>query len=544
MREEKRNLFDIFANAEERSFIKLKKSWDCAKQITFMFVLCLMLCACQARGQEGVGEAVAEPENGRVSGFLEGEKTEDDSGFSEGEKAEENKGFAGKGEMGETPEEILAELRVDATHDAFLVETGGRMGTVLVTGEKQEGSTVGSFSVWDPRNMESPIQTMEIAFEYERFGEHLIVDANFDGLGDFAYLENVYGNSECWGFWFWDEETCQFENAYIGGTVFNPVFLEDCKMIACLSKEDGSGIFYSWGQDDRLSMNRSIEVTEENGKVKLMATVKLQEVPVDVFECQYAKDSGEWEEQWELWCDPGYYGKPGSMSERLHRQGIPEGTISAFVIRTGSDGREMLVTAQPCGADDVMDTTGAQCRYDGKAVRFSVWNPEDMSEPLQTVCKYVEEYHYREAGSYQHEMVDANFDGYMDFAWLCHSGNQPTFYYLWVWDEEVQKFVEEPAYNEISMPMADAEKKTITGRSRSSAAQDGRTTIHKWLDGELVCVREIEVWQEIDADDYTMTVKDRVDGGLVEVYRAEFPESREFGAEQGKWENPDYHGEP
>ncbi|MDE7297673.1 MAG: cytochrome P450, partial [Lachnospiraceae bacterium] len=193
-------------------------------------------------------------------------------------------------------------------------------------------------------------------------------------------------------------------------------------------------------------------------------------------------------------------------------------------------------------ADDIMDTSGAQCWYDNGAIKFSVWNPADMSEPIQIVCKYVETYHYQ-GSPLQYKVLDANFDGYTDFAWICHSGNQPIFYYLWLWDEEQKRFVEEPAYHDISSPVADADKEIIYGWSRSSAASDGCSTLHKWIDGHLLCVRHIEVWREIHADNYTMTVEDWVDGEMIEIYRAEFPSPEEFDPERSKWLDPDYHGE-
>ena len=37
-----------------------------------------------------------------------------------------------------TPEQLLARQPMDDTHDAFLVDTGGKLGTLLVTVEKGE----------------------------------------------------------------------------------------------------------------------------------------------------------------------------------------------------------------------------------------------------------------------------------------------------------------------------------------------------------------------------------------------------------------------
>ncbi|MDE7210718.1 MAG: hypothetical protein K2O03_04645, partial [Lachnospiraceae bacterium] len=374
------------------------------------------------------------------------------------------------------------------------------------------------------------------------FGRDMIVDANFDGWADFGYLKSIHDGGEYWEFWYWNEQESQFEEKWLGFNYFiNPVFSADTKIVSCLDEESGSGNFYQW-QNDSIYNVRSITTTYEEDEAYLSVTDYFGDIPVEIFGRSCEKDSGEWREQWELWCDLNYHGEPGSASDLL-QNGIPEGTISAFVIRAGSEAKEMFVTAQPCGADDVMDTTGAQCWYDNGAIKFSVWNPNDMGKPIQTMCKYVEQYHYQGAFSGQYQMVDANFDGYMDFSWICHSGNQPIFYYLWLWDEEQGKFVEEPAYNEISSPVVDAKKKIISGWSRSSAATDGTSTFHKWIDGELLCVRHIFVWREIDAKNYIMTVEDRIGGEMVEVYREEFELDWDFIAEREKWLDLDYRGE-
>lgn len=45
-----------------------------------------------------------------------------------------------------------------------------------------------AISVWDPQNMDGPIQTMELKVEYAAFRHHDVVDANFDGYQDFWYM--------------------------------------------------------------------------------------------------------------------------------------------------------------------------------------------------------------------------------------------------------------------------------------------------------------------------------------------------------------------
>ena len=91
-----------------------------------------------------------------------------------------------------TAQELLEEQPIDDTHDAFLVDTGGRMGTLLVTTELvpyEEPVELHYYlhlSVWDPSNPEEPIQIQEIDWETVYYGEHQVQDVNFDGYQDFA----------------------------------------------------------------------------------------------------------------------------------------------------------------------------------------------------------------------------------------------------------------------------------------------------------------------------------------------------------------------
>ena len=69
-----------------------------------------------------------------------------------------------------SPQQILEEQVIDDTHDAFLVNTGGKLGTLLVTAElamesKGEfGTRDITFTVWNPAEMEQPIQTFTEEF--------------------------------------------------------------------------------------------------------------------------------------------------------------------------------------------------------------------------------------------------------------------------------------------------------------------------------------------------------------------------------------------
>jgi hypothetical protein len=179
---------------------------------------------------------------------------------------------------------------------------------------------------------------------------------------------------------------------------------------------------------------------------------------------------------------------------------------------------------------------------------LSVWNPGDMDAPLQTMAVLVEDMAFG-----HHEVVDANFDGYVDFSVLYNMGNAARYWYLWVWDEGAGQFVEVPEYREISLPRRNPETEVIDGWARNSGAGDGVTTFHRWENGKLVCIRRIETWWE-ETDmvipetegtvfAYGIKVEDRIDGELTQVYYKELPPGEDFFDEQAKWEHLDYHGE-
>ena len=187
----------------------------------------------------------------------------------------------------------------------------------------------------------------------------------------------------------------------------------------------------------------------------------------------------------------------------------------------------------------------SKSEFGTRDITFTVWNPAEMEQPIQT---FTEEFMMGVAPEF-HYVVDANFDGFQDFGYLFHAGNQPNYWRYWLWDEEQAQFIYYAPLIEISQPGFDAERQVITGWARSSGAGDGITTFHRWGDGELVCVRRIESyspWAELT----TVTVEDWIDGKLQQVYYEEFPwpgdepEGREAWWQAAyAWHDLDYHGE-
>ena len=217
---------------------------------------------------------------------------------------------------------------------------------------------------------------------------------------------------------------------------------------------------------------------------------------------------------------------PKTPQELLEEQTIDE-YHDAFLVDTGGRMGTLLVT------------TELDIRKKGEfevSMNLSVWNPADMSRPIQT-----RDWMTLDFGD--NRVVDVNFDGYSDFICLYARGVQAEIFHCMRWDEEEGLFAEEPEFAKISSPGIDPETRTIYGWNRESGAGDGVTTFHQWEDGELVCIRRIEVfqknWRDYDSP-YVVTVKDRIDGELREVYRTE---TQEYFDERFKWEDLDYHGE-
>lgn len=222
---------------------------------------------------------------------------------------------------------------------------------------------------------------------------------------------------------------------------------------------------------------------------------------------------------------------PKTPQELLEEQPIDD-THDAFLVDTGGRIGTLLVTVEAVPYEEPAELDTYQ--------HVAVWDPARMEQPLQTADW---------EGGYpgEHQILDVNFDGYPDFTCLFARGVQVEMYHCMRWDETQGMFVEEPVYADIPSPYIHPETETISGWSRNSAAGDGTTPIYKWIDGELTCVRKIEVfpkdWRDPDTP-MAVTVEDWVDGELTEVFRGEYPlGSGEYFDVSIKWEDLNYHGE-
>ena len=69
-----------------------------------------------------------------------------------------------------------------------------------------------------------------------------------------------------------------------------------------------------------------------------------------------------------------------------------------------------------------------------------------------------------------HNVVDADFDGFQDFGYLFHAGNQPNYWHYWLWEEEQAQFIYYAPLGSVSSPGFDADRQIVTGWARSWAA--------------------------------------------------------------------------
>ena len=177
--------------------------------------------------------------------------------------------------------------------------------------------------------------------------------------------------------------------------------------------------------------------------------------------------------------------------------------------------------------------------------RIRVWDPADLSAPLQTLEQTLETPYFFGLS----EVTDANFDGYPDFGCLYFMGNQPTYWNYWLWDPEAGQFVEEPALAEVCSPEFDSAEQVVRSYMRGGfAGLVGTHTFYRWEDGHLVCVRrtdsQVLPGETSDQDRVLLTVEDRVNGALTEVVRQEYDmDSRGWFPVEEAWQDLNYHGE-
>ena len=175
-----------------------------------------------------------------------------------------------------TPEELLAEQPIDETRDAFLVDTGGKLGTLLVTVELGERGPNPNpewesweypvyLSVWKPADMSQPIQKLEGTawdVDWNAYDRHEELDANFDGYMDFSVLNSMGNGASSWYLWVWDEGAGQFVEVPEYREISLPRCNPETGVIDGWARNSGAGdgvtTFHRW-EDGKLVCVRRIE---------------------------------------------------------------------------------------------------------------------------------------------------------------------------------------------------------------------------------------------------------------------------------------------
>lgn len=133
----------------------------------------------------------------------------------------------------EEPKELWG-FPIDDTHDAFELDTKGKLGAVLVTVEIEDTDPEEyHFSVWTKDDLKRPLQTMA-AESYGVFHWNDVADVNFDGYMDFGYMYAMGNQPMYWHYWIWDEDKGQF--------VQEPEF----DQISCPQFDKETGVISGW----------------------------------------------------------------------------------------------------------------------------------------------------------------------------------------------------------------------------------------------------------------------------------------------------------
>lgn len=438
-------------------------------------------------------------------------------------------------ETAKKPEQVLLEQLVDDTHDAFLVDTGGELGTLLVTAELDEETPTEDcratiqFTVWDPYSMDEPLQTLTAGTDI--FLDWSIIDANFDGYMDFActYLR---GNQPYYDhLWIWNEYDKRFDSIPEYDKISVPTLDEETETVYGFNRSSAGGTgehsFYQWVEGKLLCMRRiDIYGIDQGDTIRMSIQDRVAGGLAEIYHEDFPSESGGWLDAEMIWYNLDYHGEPGGIYDIFQQQPVDD-IHDAFLVSTGGRLGTLLVTAEL--AKEHKDEFGA------RDITFSVWNPVEMEQPIQT---FSEEFMMGIAPEF-HNVVDADFDGFQDFGYLFHAGNQPNYWRYWLWDEEQAQFIYYAPLGSVSSPGFDADRQIVTGWARSWAA-GGTHSFYRWMDGELVLVREIDI-------DFTkmIVVKDLMDGHMAEVCREEWEEKDEGDVVDilRKWYDLDYCGE-
>lgn len=221
---------------------------------------------------------------------------------------------------------------------------------------------------------------------------------------------------------------------------------------------------------------------------------------------------------------------PEPSEEPKELWGFPiDETHDAFEVDTGGKLGTVLVTVEIAELEHLY--------------RFAVWAQDDTETPIQKM-----EVEGSCSGMFRdYAVIDANFDGYMDFRYQRSWGTGGFFFYYWVWAEEKQQFTAVPQLTEYGGDVVfNAETETILAHEsmKDYVGFENCEDIYIWENGSPICVRKIRWFPRFETEDTfvnTITVFDCVSGTLTEVYSTQSTED-DFWDELEPWYDLDYHG--
>lgn len=174
-------------------------------------------------------------------------------------------------------------------------------------------------------------------------------------------------------------------------------------------------------------------------------------------------------------------------------------------------------------------------KYD-KSLKIVVYKEDNPDVPYQVIDTFTRGTLFKD-----YIIDDVNFDGYSDFYYFSATDSNDLHYTFWLWDTKTEMFLEDDKLADIPFPLFDGKNKIISGTSSNFGTQ----TFYKYIDSVLTCVRIMELAQE-DENTQMLTVKDYIDGKLVEVFnkktKLDDSENQMIYEEFRKWENLNYHG--
>lgn len=426
-------------------------------------------------------------------------------------------------------------LKVDADHHFWVTLQETDEPSPITEAPVDNGSTFAGLRVNLYRNLKDaePVQSFLTGYNCLPLSLKFHVgDWDFDGYPDLSFTNVVIGsryNSQ--DFYLWDPETKLFIPDPYGLNKLNyPEHHQDDQVITSRWPIPGGSETYRHYRYEagELTLTRECQKTlvYENSKTGTysysveglmngtwQALFHGESDPDDIT----ALDASEylnWRDQFDY--PPTLWGFP---IDAYH---------DAFEVPTGGKLGTVLVTVEV-----------GKPLYDGTLNTFSVWSKDDLTTPIQQM----------EAEAYQvlhgHDVVDANFDGYTDFSYICSWGTGGEFRHYYLWNETAGQFVSVPELTEYGHVGFDAETETVVGYVKSGfAGLDGWEDILRWENGSLVCCRRINRNPYLNADDtitVEITVSDHINGELTEVF---FVKSNEVDCwdEIMKWEDLNYHG--